>query len=78
MQGEKREHTTIPVAQPDAVVLVHLVLDVETPAGGAQKSAYSTIDTGKMQLIPKVPVEERFDVMSLQVFRVNCRVKRFQ
>ena len=78
MQGEKREHTTIPVAQPDAVALMHLVLDVEAPAGGASKSADSTVDTGKMQLIPKVPVEECFDLMSLQVFSGNCRFNRLQ
>ena len=78
MQGEKREHTTIPVAQPDADALMHLVLDVEAPAGGANKSADSTVDTGKMQLIPKVLLEECFDVMSLQVFSGNCRFNRLQ
>ena len=78
MQGEKREHTTIPVAQPDAVALVNLVLDVEAPAGGANKSADATVDAGKMQLIPKVTVEECFDVMSLQVFSGNGRVDRAQ
>ena len=65
VQGEEREHTSIPVPQSHAVFLVHLVLDIEAPAGGAGKGADTAVDASKLDLIPKICLEECFFILIL-------------
>jgi hypothetical protein len=57
MEGEKWEHTGIPVAKPDPVGLAYFVLDIEAPAGGTDKGADAAIDAGKLHLLPEVGVK---------------------
>ena len=52
VKREEREHARIPQPQAFAFIRAHFVLDVETPAGGAQERTGAAIDAGELDLIP--------------------------
>ncbi len=53
MMGEQRRHAGVPVTEPHRCVVPGLILNVETPAGGADIGTGSAVDAGKCHLIPE-------------------------
>lgn len=70
VEGEQGEHARIPISDPLSSVIRHLILDVETVAGGTEVGAYAAAEASFAQPLPEGVLEQ-----PLQSFRYPLDVQ---
>ena len=71
MIRKQRVHAAVPVAHALAVEAPVFILDVETPAGGANEGAGAAVKAGKGHVIPERGAVQRHQILIFEVVRFN-------